>query len=51
MIGSVLILKARDETEARAILAEDPYGRAELFESVKLLPWRWVVNPPETPLS
>jgi uncharacterized protein len=51
MIGSVLILEARDEAEARAILAEDPYGKAGLFESTELLPWRWVVNPPEPPPS
>src|SRR4051812_43589242 len=30
MIGSVLILEAGDEAEARAILAEDPYGEAGL---------------------
>ena len=48
MIGSVLILEAGDEAEARAILAEDPYGEAGLFERVELLPWRWVVNPPST---
>ena len=51
MIGSVLILEARDEAEARAILAEDPYGKAGLFASIELLPWRWVVNPPEPPPS
>ena len=48
MIGSVLILEAGGEAEARAILAEDPYGQAGLFNSVELLPWRWVVGPPET---
>src|SRR5689334_22688572 len=51
MIGSVLILEARDGAEAWAILAEDPYGRAGLFQSVELLPWCWVVNPPEPPPS
>ena len=47
MIGSMMILEAGDEAEAWAILAEDPYGKAGLFESVELMPWRWVVNPPE----
>ena len=46
MIGSMLIVEARDEAEARALLAEDPYAKAGLFQSVEVLPWRWVVNPP-----
>ena len=48
MIGSMLIVEARDEAEARELLAEDPYAKAGLFQSVEVLPWRWVVNPPET---
>src|SRR3954463_14526429 len=49
MIGSVLILQAGNETEARAIFAEAPYGKAGLFETVELLPWRWAVTPPDAP--
>jgi uncharacterized protein len=48
MIGSMLIVEAENEAEARALLAEDPYAKAGLFQSVELLPWRWVVNPPQT---
>src|SRR4051812_3429742 len=32
MIGSVLILQAGDEVEARAILAEDPYGKVPVLQ-------------------
>lgn len=39
-IGSMLILEALDETEARSMLAADPYAQGELFESVDLRPWR-----------
>ena len=46
MIGSMLIVEAGDEAEARALLAEDPYAKAGLFQEVSVLPWRWVVNPP-----
>ena len=48
MIGSMLIVEADNEAEARALLAEDPYAKAGLFQSVEVLPWRWVVNPPQT---
>jgi len=48
MIGSMLIVEAENEAEARALLAEDPYAKAGLFQEVSVLPWRWVVNPPET---
>jgi uncharacterized protein YciI len=47
MIGSMLIIEAENEAEARALLAEDPYAKAGLFQSVEVLPWRWVVNPPD----
>src|SRR4051812_34059928 len=48
MIGSMLIVEAENEAEARALLEEDPYAKAELFQEVSVLAWRWVVNPPET---
>jgi uncharacterized protein len=47
MIGSMLIVEAENEAEARALLAEDPYAKAGLFQNVEVLPWRWVVNPPD----
>ncbi len=48
MIGSLLILQASDKDAAEKILAEDPYQKANLFSSVELRPWRWVVGKPGT---
>jgi len=46
-IGSLLIVEAETEAEARAILAEDPYAKAGLFKSGEVRPWRWVVGKPD----
>lgn len=43
-VGSLLIIEAESEDEARGILAEDPYAKAGLFKSVTLRPWRLVVG-------
>ena len=39
-IGSMLIVEGDSEAGVRAILADDPYALAGLFESVTLKPWR-----------
>ena len=43
-VGSMLIFEGESETDIRAILAEDPYARAGLFESVTVKPWRQAVG-------
>lgn len=43
-VGSMLILDCADEATARALLAEDPYAQAELFERVELRAWKRVVG-------
>ena len=43
-VGSLLILDCVDETAARALLAEDPYAQAGLFERVELRRWKHVVG-------
>jgi hypothetical protein len=43
-VGSLLILDCPDEAAARALLAEDPYARAGLFERVELRAWKRVVG-------
>ncbi len=43
-IGSMLIFEGESEADIRAILAEDPYARAGLFDSVSLKPWRQAVG-------
>jgi hypothetical protein len=47
MNGSLLILEAESEAEARALLADDPYAKAGLFQSVDVRRWNWTVGAPE----
>ncbi len=47
MVGSLLIVDAPDEVALRAELANDPYAKAGLFESVSVSRWKWVVGAPE----
>ena len=44
--GSLLIIEAEDEAGLRAILAEDPYAKAGLFQDVFWMPFKWTLNPP-----
>ena len=46
MCGSLLIVEAEDEASARAILAGDPYAKANLFKETVVRPWRWAVGKP-----
>jgi uncharacterized protein YciI len=43
-IGSMLIFEGESEADIRVILADDPYARAGLFESVTIRPWRQAVG-------
>lgn len=43
-VGSLLILDCADEAAARALLAQDPYAQAGLFERVELRAWKRVVG-------
>jgi len=44
MCGSMLIIDCADEAEAKALLAQDPYGHAGLFASVELRAFKPVVG-------
>lgn len=44
MAGSMLIIEAPDMAAAEAFAAEDPYGRAGLFETVTIRPYRVTVG-------
>ncbi len=46
MIGSMLVLDAPDRGTAEAILAQDPYKKANLFAKTDIHPWRWVIGTP-----
>ena len=43
MNGSLIILDLADRAEADAFVAGDPYGKAGLFESVVVRPWKKVL--------
>jgi uncharacterized protein YciI len=45
-VGSMLIFEGESEKDVRAILADDPYARAGLFDSVTVRPWRQAVGNP-----
>ena len=44
MIGSMLIVDAEDKEKLDAFLADDPYGKAGLFERVDVRPWKVTVG-------
>ena len=43
MIGSLVILDVADMAAARAWVDGDPYGKAGLFASIELIPWKKVI--------
>jgi len=43
MIGSLLIMDFPDRAAVDRFLADDPYGKAGLFASVRATPWRKTV--------
>ena len=46
VLGSLLIIEAADEAEVAALLAEDPYAKAQLFATIDIKPWRQAVGAP-----
>jgi uncharacterized protein len=46
MVGSLLIIEAEDRVGVDAVLSQDPYRQAGLFDSVEVRGWRWVVGCP-----
>jgi uncharacterized protein len=46
MVGSMLIIEAEDRAGVDAVLAQDPYRKADLFGSVEVRGWRWVIGCP-----
>ena len=43
MIGSLLLMSFASRAEAEAFVAGDPYGKAGLFQSVTVTPWKKVL--------
>ncbi|WP_350335647.1 YciI family protein [Coralliovum pocilloporae] len=44
MIGSLLIVEADSREAVEAMLAEDPYAKADLFQDVTIRSWKWAVD-------
>ncbi|MBE7184465.1 MAG: hypothetical protein INR68_08680 [Methylobacterium mesophilicum] len=42
--GSLVVIKADSVEAAKAVMAEDPYAKAGLFETVEASAWNWVFN-------
>ena len=45
--GSLVVIKAENLEDAKAIAAQDPYVDAGLFASSEVRRWNWVLNAPE----
>lgn len=45
--GSLIVVRADDGDAARALIENDPYAVAGVFESVDIRPWNWVLKRPE----
>ena len=48
MNGTLLIIAAENMDAVNAFLADDPYVRAGLFETVEIRPWHWSLGNPGT---
>ncbi|WP_323763879.1 YciI family protein [Marinovum sp.] len=44
MIGSLVVLEVEDMAAAEQWAANDPYAKADLFDSVELIEWKKVVG-------
>ena len=44
MCGSLVIFEMADRAEVEAWAADDPYGKAGLFRSVEIRPWKKVIG-------
>ena len=45
--GTILVIDAENISEAYSIAQNDPYAKADLFESVAVRAWNWTVGKPE----
>jgi uncharacterized protein YciI len=45
--GTMLLVEANNRDECLAVIEEDPYSQAGLFESAEIRPWLWLIGNPE----
>lgn len=43
-VGSLIIMEAKDLSEAKAIYAQDPYRKAGLWDRVDVRAFNWIVH-------
>ncbi len=46
-VGSMMVVSAPDREAAAALVGQDPYALAGVFETVEIRPWNWVIKRPE----
>jgi uncharacterized protein YciI len=44
--GGLVVIEAADRAEAAAMGSQDPFARADLFQSVEIRQWSWAFNNP-----
>jgi uncharacterized protein YciI len=44
--GSLVVIEAKDQAEADALAAADPFVKENVFASYDVRPWNWVFNKP-----
>jgi uncharacterized protein len=47
MIGGMVVIDVADKAAAEKFAAEDPYTKVDLFQSVRINPWRWAIGNPD----
>jgi uncharacterized protein len=45
-MGSLVVVEAGTQDEARELASADPYNKASLFASVEIRRWNWTFNKP-----
>lgn len=45
--GSLVVVQVASLDDAKALLAQDPYAQAGLFEAADFRAWAWAFNKPE----
>ncbi|MDE0060385.1 MAG: YciI family protein [Defluviicoccus sp.] len=46
VMGLMIVIEAPSLEEARAFVADSPYGQANMFEDLRVQPWDWITGSP-----
>jgi uncharacterized protein YciI len=47
MNGTLLVVETNSIEQVKAFIADDPYSKAGLFDSVEVRPWSWSLGNPQ----